>query len=178
MRGCGLLALGVACAALCLLDRVWVTGRLFLVDSRGAFAGHLSSISILENKIKSKKDVALTRSQCNTFPVVKTTYTQRLTLNTPHTMQAIITKYYGPTNTLGSRLTAKCSRGRMSVSYDHARNIEQNHEIAATALCARFLSEDIFRYGSAVEVNPWAGRRISGQLPSGEYAHVFVGATE
>ena len=51
-------------------------------------------------------------------------------------MKAITTKYYGPTNTRGSRIVATDSDGnKATVGYDHALNSEGNHKEAAIALC-------------------------------------------
>lgn len=49
-------------------------------------------------------------------------------------MQAIRTRYYGPTNTRGSRIVAKCEAGSASVGYNHALNLDGNHAAAAAAL--------------------------------------------
>lgn len=49
-------------------------------------------------------------------------------------MQAITTTYHGPTNTRGSRITARCDAGKIAVPYDCSRNIADNHEAAAAAL--------------------------------------------
>jgi hypothetical protein len=53
-------------------------------------------------------------------------------------MQAIRTRYYGPTNTRGSRIVASCEAGKVSMGYDHALNIEGNHAAAARLLVAKF----------------------------------------
>jgi hypothetical protein len=51
-------------------------------------------------------------------------------------MKAIETKFYGPTNTKGSRITAcDCDNNKVTLSYDHSLNSEQNHRAAAVALC-------------------------------------------
>jgi len=52
-------------------------------------------------------------------------------------MQAIRTRYVGPTNTRGSRITAKCEAGSVSVPYDDALNSEQNHRAACDKLRAK-----------------------------------------
>ena len=52
-------------------------------------------------------------------------------------MQAIRTRYYGPTNTRGSRLVAKCEAGTFSMSYDHNLTDAQNHATCA----ARFMAK-------------------------------------
>lgn len=49
-------------------------------------------------------------------------------------MQAIRTRYIGPTNSRGSRIQAKCEAKTIYVRYDHALNIEENHEAACKAL--------------------------------------------
>lgn len=49
-------------------------------------------------------------------------------------LQAIVTKYHGPTNSRGSRITASAFAGRVTVHYDHALNPDQNHAKAAEAL--------------------------------------------
>lgn len=87
-----------------------------------------------------------------------------------HSMQAIITRYHGPTNFKGSRYSARCSRGRITVSAQCELNSEQNHKAAAAALVARFVKEDAERYGT--RENPWARPLISGELPDGSMAHV------
>lgn len=80
-------------------------------------------------------------------------------------MVAIITKYYGPTNHRGSRILVKSDAGkvsRMTVSWDHALNPEDNHHAAALAYVKR---------------NGWDqdcyGRIVGGGIPHG-YAFVFV----
>jgi hypothetical protein len=49
-------------------------------------------------------------------------------------VQAITTKFIGPTNYRGSRIKAKAAAGSLTVSYSHALNAEQNHAAAAKAL--------------------------------------------
>ncbi len=49
-------------------------------------------------------------------------------------MQAILTRYHGPTDTRPSRLTARADAGQITVSYDHALNGQQNHRAAAAAM--------------------------------------------
>jgi len=54
-------------------------------------------------------------------------------------MRALLTKYHGPTNSRGSRITATAGAGgaRVTVSYDCAKNSDGNHDAAALALCAK-----------------------------------------
>lgn len=50
-------------------------------------------------------------------------------------MKAIRTRYVGPTNTRGSRITATDADGnRVSISYPHQLNSDQAHELAAYTL--------------------------------------------
>jgi hypothetical protein len=48
--------------------------------------------------------------------------------------QAIVTKYHGPTNLRGARVSARAEAGRVRVQYDHALNGSDNHKAAAQAL--------------------------------------------
>ena len=89
-------------------------------------------------------------------------------------MQAIITTYKFATNTRGSRILARCTRGSISVSYDHDLDTDFNHIAAAQALVNRFIKEDQLSRSEHPIDNPWNRDRAVGQLPSGSYAHVFV----
>ena len=52
-------------------------------------------------------------------------------------MQAIRTRYFGPTNTRGARIQAKAEAGAIYVSYDHGLNPTENHKAACDALLAK-----------------------------------------
>lgn len=52
-------------------------------------------------------------------------------------MQAIVTKYHGPTNYKGSRISARADAGRIVRPYDHDLTPEENHAAAAQALADR-----------------------------------------
>jgi hypothetical protein len=57
--------------------------------------------------------------------------------NTPiedNKMQAIRTRYFGPSNVKGSRIQAKCEARTIYVGYDHALNLDENHKAACKAL--------------------------------------------
>jgi hypothetical protein len=75
-------------------------------------------------------------------------------------MQTIETKYHGPTNVRGSRISATASgcRKRVTVSYDHALNAENNHKAAAQTL---------------MEALGWTGSYAGGHTQTGM---VFVNA--
>jgi hypothetical protein len=87
-------------------------------------------------------------------------------------MQAIITKYIAPTNFKGARIRAKCERGAITLSWDHGGGVEFNHVGTAQALVAKFVAEDAVKYGT--KNNPWEKPRACGQIPSGEFVHVFI----
>jgi len=79
-------------------------------------------------------------------------------------MQAIVTKYLGPTNTKGSRIKASCVAGSIIVSRDQRLTAEQNHQMAAGALVAKL--------GWVPELGRYAGRWFSAGLPNGDMVHV------
>lgn len=68
--------------------------------------------------------------------------------------QAIQTKYHGPTDARGSRVSARCEAGRITVPWDHALNSCQNHESACLALLQKL---------------QWSGTYVGGCLPDGSY---------
>jgi hypothetical protein len=73
-------------------------------------------------------------------------------------MQAIVTKYIGPTNTRGGRIKASCQARSIIAPWNHALNPYANHLAAAKALATKLA----WPYGE------W----IAGELPSGQ--SVFV----
>jgi hypothetical protein len=73
-------------------------------------------------------------------------------------MQAITTKFVGPTNHRGSRVTARAQAGKVTVSWDHALDIDANHDQAALALIRKF---------------GWSGTWHRGGMPGGE-GNVYV----
>jgi hypothetical protein len=76
-------------------------------------------------------------------------------------MQAIQTKYLGPTNHRGSRVKAWCDAGKIIVSWDYALNAWENHQKAAVALAEQL---------------QWPGLYVGGALPNGDYAFVMTEA--
>lgn len=72
--------------------------------------------------------------------------------------QAIVTKYIGPTDRLGSRVKATASAGTLTLSWDCALNTDDNHANAAKALAEKF---------------KWAGHWYCGGMPAGN-GNVFV----
>jgi hypothetical protein len=79
-------------------------------------------------------------------------------------MQAIITKFIGPTNTRGSRIKATCEAGHITIPYPHAENTGTAHRMAAQALVDK-LGWTTTNYGPLV----------GGGTPDGTgYAFVFA----
>lgn len=77
-------------------------------------------------------------------------------------MQTISTKYLGATNSKPSRIIAKTSGAshKITLSYDHALNVDQNHMRAAQELMTRL---------------QWPGRMVGGHTKDGM---VFVAVNE
>lgn len=46
----------------------------------------------------------------------------------------ITTRYFGPTNTRGAKIVAKCQAGRASIPYPHEARHEEVHILAVRAL--------------------------------------------
>lgn len=72
--------------------------------------------------------------------------------------QAIETRYFGPTNFRGSRVKATAQAGSVTLSWDDALSVDENHVAAARALASK--------YG-------WSGRYAGGALVNGR-GYVFV----
>ena len=87
------------------------------------------------------------------------------------TMQAIQTKFLGPTNTRGSRIQAWCDRGSVTISADHGSS--DTHGDAVKALVAKFIAEDVKKHGTPAADNPWARPMSRGGLP-GNGGQVFT----
>lgn len=81
-------------------------------------------------------------------------------------MQAIITKYYGPTNTRGSRIKAKAAAGFAWHSWDHELTADENHRAAAEKLCKAlgWIPAETNAYTTLVQ----------GQLPDGTNVFTFI----
>lgn len=86
-------------------------------------------------------------------------------------LQAIQTKYLGPTNNRGSRVKATAAAGSVTVSWDYALNQCDNHRAAAKALC------DKLRWTANEQIGI-RGALESGQLADGSYVHVFADRTQ
>ena len=72
-------------------------------------------------------------------------------------MQAIVTKYLGPTNARGSRIKATCQAESVTIEWDTSLNSERNHIAAAKKLATKL---------------GWDGLWLMGYPPNGD--GVFV----
>lgn len=88
-------------------------------------------------------------------------------------MQSIQTKYLPATESNGSRIKAKCARGSITIPLDYGLSGDAIHRAAVLALVLRFLDEDEAK-GIPRETNFWNRAFVSGSLPDGTYAHVFL----
>jgi uncharacterized protein (AIM24 family) len=79
-------------------------------------------------------------------------------------VQSIYTRYFGPTNTRGSRIRAAAAggaRGTVTVPYDHGLDSDGNHDVAAKKLAHKL---------------GWHGKMHRGSSPDGRgYVYVFEG---
>lgn len=74
-------------------------------------------------------------------------------------MKAIKTIYLGATNTRGSRIKATdCDRNYVTLAWDYELNADENHRMAAKALCDKM---------------EWRGQTVMGGFPDCN-VHVFV----
>jgi hypothetical protein len=73
-------------------------------------------------------------------------------------VKAIITKYHGPGNIRGARISAFDCDNRIYISYPHELDSEAAHRAAAQALCDKL---------------KWPWTFVTGGLKNG-YVHVFV----
>lgn len=85
----------------------------------------------------------------------------------PYFRQAITTKYHGPGNVRGSRVSAHCEAGRVVVAWDHALDSQDNHAAAACALLRKLGWDAPFHLSSG----GWHGGGIDG-------GYVFVNLTD
>ena len=68
-------------------------------------------------------------------------------------MQAITTKYLGPTNRRGSRIKAKCKAGSITIPFDYSLNTEGRHQKAAEALIEKLKWDNCEIIGSGFNHN-------------------------
>lgn len=79
-------------------------------------------------------------------------------------MQAIQTRFLGPTNHRDARVVAQCQAGRIVVAWDSSTGVEENHALAARALAIKL-----------GWTRKYYGAMYGGGLPNETgYAFVFV----
>lgn len=78
--------------------------------------------------------------------------------------QAIVTRFLGPTNHRGARVKATADAGTVTVSWDYALGIAENHQAAATALLDKL----------GWTRDPWRRDLVGGSLPGSGYAFVIT----
>jgi len=88
-------------------------------------------------------------------------------------MQAIITKYIGPTDSRGARIKAECERGKIFFPYPYELSGEACHRAAVDALTDKFAEKDE-KNGIPRDRNFWKSDYVTGAIPSGAYVHVFI----
>jgi len=96
-------------------------------------------------------------------------------------MQAIITRYFGPTNHRAAKIKATAERGSITISCGHHDpSGVAGHRIAVDALCAKFDQEDYERSGISRELNGWSTWKwIAGGLPQNmRDSYAFVVASK
>jgi hypothetical protein len=89
-------------------------------------------------------------------------------------MQSIQTKYLPATNHLGARIKATCERGSITISYPYDLSGDEVHREAVRALVWRFIEEDKKQNATPPASNPWGREFVSGSLPDGSMAHIFI----
>jgi hypothetical protein len=83
-------------------------------------------------------------------------------------MQAIHSKYLGPTGVKGARVRATCAHGSIVIGWDWALNEAQNHAHAARQLQLKIAHQQ--------HADHWLAPMVTGSLPDSSYVHVFAGA--
>ena len=73
--------------------------------------------------------------------------------------QAIVTRYFGPTDHRDARIKASASAKSIWVPWDHAFNVEVNHALACSVLVNKL---------------GWDGKWHQGSLPDNMGGYVFV----
>lgn len=82
--------------------------------------------------------------------------------------QAIVTKQ------CGYRIKATAARGYCYFNRRDDLNRDENHVEAAKKLIAKFVAEDVANYPASAANNPWQKPFVTGNLPNGDYVHVFM----
>lgn len=73
--------------------------------------------------------------------------------------QAIVTKFVSPTDKRPARVIVTADAGRLTVSWDHALGVPENHAAAARAFAEKY---------------SWSGDWVGGTLPGNGYVFVMA----
>lgn len=76
--------------------------------------------------------------------------------------QAIETRYLGPTNTKGGRVKATAWAGSVTVPYDHALDVQDNHRAAQLALRHKLGWQGKFAQGGNVKGDGYVFVNVEG----------------
>lgn len=76
--------------------------------------------------------------------------------------QAIETKYFGATDTKGSRIKATAAAGSVTIGYDYALSPEKNHKKAAFALLLKMGWNGKFAQGGNVKGDGYVFVNVEG----------------
>ena len=95
-------------------------------------------------------------------------------------MQAILTKYLAPTDYRGGRVKAQGNRTSVTVSWNHALSVPENHRVAAKAYAEKMgwtpdqaaCFSANWCEGSMPEASPWSYCYV---LPEVETPHALAG---
>lgn len=66
-------------------------------------------------------------------------------------MQAIETKFLGPTNTKGARIKASAQAGSVTIPFDYESWVEHAHDLAAIALITKLARWGVWARGSQAD---------------------------
>lgn len=83
-------------------------------------------------------------------------------------MQAIRTRYHGPTNNRGSRIVAKCEAGSLSMPFDYSLNHEGNHAKAARLFVERLGWSGMFLGGEFAHDYYWVANSEASPVVTAE----------
>jgi hypothetical protein len=89
-------------------------------------------------------------------------------------MQAIISKYLPETDTFSLRIKASCLCASVIVTYPPHLTVTEQHVFAVDQLVKKINEANTATYKTDQSASFWSGPRAVGQLPCGDYAHVFI----
>ncbi len=90
-------------------------------------------------------------------------------------MQAILTKILPTTASLPTRIKAECSAGSLVATLAHLNGTDaEKHQAVARGLCVKLAGEARQRAGNSNAGKEWLSPMVCGQLPNGDYCHVFL----